>query len=247
MNKRMQQNSKGGGTIGECQLAIDNCKIENRKSKIENVKTVPTHESTRIFCVYALLACASLTAGCSRSEFGSQRSAFVRTQHAARSTQHVMAVAQDVLAEMYFEIEKADVDAGLIRTKPLPGAQFFEFWRSDNVGAENTFMANLHTIRRTVTLYISRQDNELRIDCEVHAQRLSLPERQVGSSARVYGMFSRSSPSLQRLELNPEQKAEMAWIDLAPDSKLEAEILKRIETQILQRTNQRLQTMENQT
>jgi hypothetical protein len=148
-------------------------------------------------------------------------------------TADLMDVAEDVLARMYFTIEKADAQSGLIRTRPLPGAQIFEFWRSDNVGIDNTLAANLHTIRRTVTLDISQQDEKLRIDCEVQTQRLSLPERQVSSSARVYGMFSLSSPSLQRLKLNPVQKKEMAWIDLGRDSRLEAEILKRIEALVL--------------
>jgi len=161
-------------------------------------------------------------------------------------TADFMEVAEDVLAKMYFTIEKADVQSGLIRTRPLPGAQFFEFWRSDNVGADNTLAANLHTIRRTVTLDISQQDEELRIGCEVQAQKLSLPERQVSSSARVYGMFSLSSPSLQRLKLNPEQKKQMAWTDLGRDTRLEAEILKRIETGIVRLSNHQLQMTENQ-
>ena len=161
-------------------------------------------------------------------------------------TADMMEVAEDVLAKMYFTIEKADAQSGLIRTRPLPGAQFFEFWRSDNVGADNTLAANLHTIRRTVTLDISQQDEELRIGCEVQAQKLSLPERQVSSSARVYGMFSLSSPSLQRLKLNPEQKKQMAWTDLGRDTRLEAEILKRIETGIVRLSNHQLQMTENQ-
>jgi hypothetical protein len=159
----------------------------------------------------------------------------------------LMDVAEQVLAGMFFTIEKADVETGLIRTRPLPAAQFFEFWRSDNVGIKNTLAANLHTIRRVVTLDISQLDKELRIGCKVYAQRLSLPERQVSSSARVYGIFSRSSPSLQRFQLNPEQKKKMAWIGLGRDLKLEAEILKRIETQIVRRTKHRLQTTENET
>jgi hypothetical protein len=162
-------------------------------------------------------------------------------------TADLMEVAEDVLANMYFTIEKADADSGLIRTRPLPGAQFFEFWRSDNVGADNTLAANLHTIRRTVTLDISQQGQELRIGCNVQAKRLSLPERQVSNSARVYGMFSQSSQSLQRLKLNPEQKRQMAWIDLGRDSRLEGEILKRIETGIVRLSNHQLQMTENQT
>jgi hypothetical protein len=159
-----------------------------------------------------------------------------------------MEVAEDVLANMYFTIDKADADIGLIRTRPLPGAQFFEFWRSDNAGTDNALAANLHTIRRTVTLDISQEGQELRIGCNVQAQRLSLPERQVSSSTtRVYGMFSQSSQSLQKLKLNPEQKKEMAWIDLDRDSRLEAEILKRIETGIVRLSNHQSQMTENQT
>ena len=199
-----------------------------------------------------MLTCALVLAGCAQ-----QPSAplVVKVQdgilHVEQSrgigTADMMEVTEDVLAGMHFTIEKADVQSGFIRTRPLPGAQFFEFWRSDNVGSDNTLAANLHTIRRTVTLNISQQGEQLHIGCEVQAQRLSLPQRQVSSSARLYGMFSLSSPSLQRLKLNPEQKKEIAWIDLGRDSRLEAEILKRIETRIVRRTSHRLQMTENQT
>jgi hypothetical protein len=232
----------------------------------KNIK-IQEHKRTDNSCIYAILICAIMAAGCAQSTKGrltveSSAPLGVKVQDGTLhvSTRHpmveqnsnismvgLMEVAEDVLTGMHFTIEKADVRSGLIRTRPLPGAQFFEFWRSDNVGADNTFAANLQTIRRTVTLDISRQNMELRIGCEAHAQRLSLPERQVSSSAGVYGMFSTSSPSLQRLQLNPEQKKDMEWIDMGRDPQLEAEILKRIKTQIAQRTNHRLQTTENET
>ena len=217
-------------------------------------KNEKKHErrSTYRLCKYTLMTCAIMAAGCTQQNSAPPR---VKVQNSALyverdqgiSTADLMEVVEDVLARMYFTIEKVDADSGLIRTRPQPGAQFFEFWRSDNVGADNTFAANLHTIRRTVTLDISQQDGELIIGCNVQAQRLSLPERQVSSSTRVYGIFSLSSPSLQRLKLNPEQKKEMAWIDLGSDKRLEAEILKRIETGIVRLTNHRLQMTENQT
>jgi hypothetical protein len=210
-------------------------------------------------CKCTLMACVLMSAGCSQ-----QTSAppWVKVQDSTLyiepgqgiGTADLMEVAGDVLAGMHFTIEKAAVlhkepqgQSGFIRTRPLPGAQFFEFWRSDNVGADNTLAANLHTIRRTVTLDIGRQNNELCIGCDVHVQRLSLPGQQVSSSAGVYGMFSQSSPSLQKLQLNPEQAKQTEWSDLGRDSQLETEILKRIETQIVQRTNHRLQTTENET
>jgi hypothetical protein len=141
---------------------------------------------------------------------------------------NVMQIAEDVLAKMHFTIEKADVESGLIRTRPLPGAQFFEFWRSDNVGAFNRAEANLHSIRRIAELNIKQQDEGLSIGCDVKVYRLSLPERRVSSSARAYEMFSESSLLLQRIRLDPEQKAGMAWVNLGRDRQLEAEILKRI-------------------
>jgi len=161
-----------------------------------------------------------------------------------------MEVAEDILVKMHFTIEKADADPatlgidtrrwrGFIRTRPLPGAQFFEFWRSDNVGAGNWLESNLHSIRRVVELNMSEQDegppqsgNRLCINCDVQIYRLSLPERRVSSSARAYDMFSKSSPALQRIELNPEQKEKMAWIDLGKDTQLAAEILKRISSML---------------
>jgi len=203
-------------------------------------------------CKYTLITFALVATGCAHQTSAPIRIKLMDSYLHAEQSQDIgkaelMRLVKDVLAEMYFTIEKADLQAGLIRTRPLPGAQFFEFWRSDNVGPGNAFAANLHTIRRTATLYLTRQGMELSIRCEVHAQRLSLPERQVSSSARIYGMFSRSSRSLQRLQLNPEQAEKMAWIDLGRDSQLEAEIIKRIETQIIQRTNYRSRTTENKT
>jgi hypothetical protein len=143
-----------------------------------------------------------------------------------------METVEDVLAKMHFTIEKADTKSGYIRTRPLAGAQFFEFWRSDNVGADNWLESNLHSIRRVVELNMSEQDEGLCINCDVQKYRLSLPEHHVSSSARAYEMFSESSPALQNLRLNPEQKAGMAWIDLGKDRQLAAEILKRISSML---------------
>jgi hypothetical protein len=148
-----------------------------------------------------------------------------------------MQIAEDVLARMHFTIEKADYESGVIRTKPLPGAQFFELWRSDNIGAYNAAEANLHSIRRTAELHISqktevavpqRGDENLTsdiypptpvlcIDCDVQAQRLNLPV------SREWGKHL-SSQRLSRLT----QTAGATWTDLGTDTRLATEILKRI-------------------
>jgi hypothetical protein len=205
--------------------------------------------NTYHLCKYVLIACVVVAASCTQKTSSPSTSKlpdidFYLEKDKEPKTAYFMKIAEDVLADMHFTIEKADAENGLIRTRPLPGAQFFEFWRRDNVGIDNTLAANIHTIRRIVTIDINQQGPQIHIVCEVHAQRLSLPERPVNSSTGVYGMFSQSSPLLQRLILNPEQAEQMTWIDLGRDSRLEAEIIRRIEARIQRQTSQRLQTLE---
>lgn len=155
--------------------------------------------------------------------------------------QTAMQAALEVLGQMHFTIEKADDQMGIIRTGPLPAAQFFEFWRSDNVGAYNFAEANLHSIRRIVELDISPRDlpggkpgsgGQLCIGCDVKVARLSLPTQQITGSSQAYRAFSQSSSTIQKLKLSPQQKAAAAWVDLGEDKKLATEILKRIEDRL---------------
>ena len=205
-----------------------------------------TRQTTLIRCV-GFLILGLLLAGCTeQQQYGVVKPICVKNINKLQA----MEVAEDILVKMHFTIEKADANPatlgidtqrwrGFIRTRPLPGAQFFEFWRSDNVGAGNWLESNLHSIRRVVELNMSEQDegppqsgNRLCINCDVQIYRLSLPERRLNSSARAYDMFSTSSPALQRIELNAEQKENMAWIDLGKDTQLAAEILKRISSML---------------
>ncbi|UCE98752.1 MAG: hypothetical protein JSV82_06060 [Planctomycetota bacterium] len=148
------------------------------------------------------------------------------------SKPEAMQAVEDVLGEMHFTIEKTDVEHGQIKTRPLSGAQTFEFWRSDNVGAFNSAEANLHSLRRTVKLDINQQGEQLCIGCNVKTQKLSLPESQISSSSQAYGMFSKSCPSIQKLVLKPAQKSGMGWVDVGEDDRLATKILKRVEVRI---------------
>ena len=192
-------------------------------------------------CSYALLTCALALAGCGQE----QKKAI--TDSASISAGEAMEVAENVLAKMHFAIDKADVASGYIRTRPLSGAQFFEFWRSDNVGSDNVFLSNLHTIRRTVELKMARREGQLKIDCDVRVQRLSLPERETFSTARAYGIYTRSGPTLQKLKLDAAQIRDTEWIDLDKDEKLAAEIVKRITKRIARRSSSYSRTAESRT
>ncbi len=195
-------------------------------------KRIQDTRQTTLICGVGFLILGLLLAGCTEQQ---QYEAVKPICVDNIDKLQAMEVAEDILVKMHFTIEKADTKGGFIRTRPLSGAQFFEFWRSDNVGAGNWLESNLHSIKRIVELNISEQNegppqsgNRLCINCDVRIYRLSLPERPVSSSARAYDMFSISSSALQRIEIDPEQKEGMAWIDLGKDTQLAAEILKRI-------------------
>lgn len=144
----------------------------------------------------------------------------------------MMLEAEKALIRMNFVIDKYDVASGIVRTRPLAGGQFFEIWRQDNRGRYNSGMANLHSIQRTAELKFSENNGQICIDCNVKLERLSIPEKEIDSSARAYSLFSESEKAGQTLKLNKEQKSKMDWVDLGRDNGLEAYILKKVDKRL---------------
>lgn len=226
--------------------------MKDEKSKrAKEQKSIRAHEQ-KLLVTYALMTYALILAGCAP-----RPSSFVHLPSALEGREtwderrELMEKAEDVLTCMHFTIDKFDPNTGFIKTRPLPGAQFFELWRSDNIGTKNWMNSNLHSIRRTAEIILRRSEDASyggcsgealakqssiddrrvttdELSCIVRVQRLSLPAREVTSSARVYQMFSISGPGLQTLQIHTEQQQRMAWIDLGRDTELETEIIKRI-------------------
>ncbi len=157
----------------------------------------------------------------------------------------VVQAAEYVLTRMHFAIEKLDAEQGLVKTRPLRGAQFFEFWRSDNANSYGCEEAGLQSIRRTVELRVRNAAVDrrpeagdtcslqpiasgLRVECVVLVQRLNLPENEVAGTSEAYQVHSRSTATLQRIEVSPQQRRAMTWIDLGADRDLAARVLDRI-------------------
>ncbi len=177
-----------------------------------------------------VLSSFALLAGCAQPRYTASEEAPLCLSDVSMAD--AMTAAETTLRRMHFVIEKADPERGIIRTRPLAGAQFFELWRSDNVGVAQTAEASIHTIRRSVELQLRSHDGQVRVECRVRVQRLSLPENEVASVSQAYRMYSKSTPTLQRLELEPGQKERLAWIDLGEDPALAERILKRIAQRI---------------
>jgi len=195
----------------------------------------PKHPPLRCLAALGLgfaLVSASLFCGCAKQQAVDAPEPLAV---AGLDKAEAMTLSEDVLARMHFAIEKADPNAGIVRTAPLTGSQFFEFWRSDSVGSFNKSEANLQNVRRIVEVQVDEADGVVHIDCRAEVQRLSLTEHRVSSSARAYQMHSESTQSLQRLSLSEAQARNMAWVDLGPDNELAAAVLKRIEARIAER------------
>ncbi len=168
---------------------------------------------------------AMLFVGCAQSQRPAQTPQAVILSGV--TVAEAMEEATTVLRRMHFGIQNAD--AGVITTVPLTAAQFFEFWRSDNVGLDSTLEANLHTLRRSVRMdFAETADGGVRIRCTIRVQRLSLPENEVASVSQAYRIYSQSTPTMQRLELNPSQKEAVTWIEMGDDPALAAEILGKV-------------------
>jgi hypothetical protein len=145
---------------------------------------------------------------------------------------HVISAAEDVLTRMHFTIEKSEIDAGYLKTRPLRGGQWFELWRSDNASAYQSAQSNLHSLQRTAEVHVSEIAGGVQVDCTVSIRRLSLPENDRVTMSRAAAMFTDSSAALQRLRINPGQARGMEWIDMGPDEALAARILDHIRRHI---------------
>jgi hypothetical protein len=137
----------------------------------------------------------------------------------------LMAICEDVLVRMHFEIEKYDVEKGYVKTWPLRGAQFFEFWRSDNAGKDNGVISNLHSALRTVELQITGSQGQFCVECKSRLRRLSIPESELTSTGVSAGIFTGGSTRFQKLRPVSD---DLDWIEMGSDTALEQRILGRI-------------------
>ncbi len=174
----------------------------------------------------ALLCCAP---GCSRPQQVVSSDPLCLPQV---NVYDAMLAARTVLEQMQFSIEKFDPDVHYVRTRPLSGAQFFEFWRQDNASAYTGAQANLHSLRRVVEIQASPYPTRTCLECRVYVQQLSLPETPIEGTAGFAASYTNSSRNNQTLQVEKEQLQQMQWLDKGLDRQLEQKILTKIREKI---------------
>jgi hypothetical protein len=142
------------------------------------------------------------------------------------SKEDMMKAAEEVLKKKQFVIEKFDIDAGYIVTRPMRGSQFFEIWRGDNVGDVNKGRSSIHSIQRVVEMNFTPGNGQWCIACTADMQRFSMPEKQLRGHSHASRVFVEGGTSLMRLYPNTEE--DMAWIDLGRDGELERNLIELI-------------------
>jgi len=73
---------------------------------------------------------------------------------AERNFQAVWDAAAEVLVSYHFTIDRRDRRAAEIRTRPMAGKYFFEWWRRDTVGLDQGLESTIQPIYREVTVQI---------------------------------------------------------------------------------------------
>jgi hypothetical protein len=144
----------------------------------------------------------------------------------------MLAAAQEALGRMHFVMDKYDVEAGYLRTRPQRAGQFFEPWRRDNASAAAFGQANLNSLRRTVEVYVEPQDWTSQLRCVVTVEKLSIPPRPMRGMSWMAGMYTESDRRLQTLMLDATETERVEWIDLGPDHALEQRIVTEIQRQL---------------
>ncbi len=151
---------------------------------------------------------------------------------AGPNAEMLMAAAQETLGQMRFVLDKYDIEAGYLRTRPQRASQFFEPWRQDNASGKAFAQANIDSLRRNVEVFVeSQQDGTALLRCVVNMEKLYIPPQPIRSMSRMAGMYTDSTRRQQTLTLEDQQLGQVEWVALGQDHALEQRILKQIRRQ----------------
>jgi hypothetical protein len=99
---------------------------------------------------------------------------------------------EDVARDFLFQIDRTDYRSGLLTTRPMVSAQWFEPWRHDVQTFGDAVESSLATIRRTLRFEFERlDDGTFRVWPKVLVERQALAERRITSAVSYRQVFAR--------------------------------------------------------
>ena len=132
-----------------------------------------------------------------------------------------------VLTKAGFTLDRQDYRLGVLSTKPLPGAQFVEFWKPQHVNALNAMENTINTQRRIVRITISRAEKPdfYEIGVQVLVERQTNPTEEIGGPIFVEGSgFGRNAVTL-RSDYAPLKPEVGRWVTMGHDPDMEKKLI----------------------
>ena len=135
---------------------------------------------------------------------------------------------QTVLRRHRFEIDRKDLRAGVITTFPQTSQHFLEFWRHDVDTPYDLAESAMRTVRRSVTIQISKpKDNsEHVVDVAVNKERLHTTERQINNAAAALRVFSADLPTVAGQKFRPAK--DQYWTPAGRDAAMKKRLITMI-------------------
>ena len=152
--------------------------------------------------------------------------------------QRLWDATEAVAREFFFQLDRTDYRAGMLTTRPMVSAQWFEPWRPDVQTFGNSIQSSLATIRRTLQFHFERlDDGSFRVWPKVLVERQAMTERRITSAISYRQVFSRPA----RPELRPRGTRESDvgiflperyWYAIGRDDALERTLARSIEKKL---------------
>jgi hypothetical protein len=106
--------------------------------------------------------------------------------------QRLWTAAEDVARDFLFRLDRQDYRAGVLTTRPMVSAQWFEPWRREVRTVEDRNESSLATVRRTIRFEFERlEDGAYRVTPKVLVERQALAEQRITSAVGYRQYFRR--------------------------------------------------------
>ena len=172
--------------------------------------------------------CVVICAGCSAPARPTHETAAMISVADGNEFDRLWDVTTQVLRAHRFHLSWEDRASGVIETLPVTSGSWFEWWRHDVADDYSSLEANLHAVRRSASIHLSREQDQqtYRLAVRVDESRLSYPERQVTSPASAIQMFGSRLPTAEGLVI--PIKESQSWTPMGRDGAVESQLLGEI-------------------
>jgi hypothetical protein len=133
------------------------------------------------------------------------------------------------LTQAGFLFDRLDYRLGVMTTKPLPSAQFIEFWKPEHTTFKNALENAVNNQRRIVRITIALDPDKpdfYRIAVQVGVERQTNPGEDISGPLFVEGSaYGRSSLSVRSDYIPVHDADNAAWVLVGRDPNLEHKLL----------------------